>query len=272
MWFTIMLKTKIVEQTITGNNVRHYEMLGYDVSKHFVKIRIPVEHLPKNSRCEVVVSCDRCKRKLKMRYETYNKYSIKQGFYACIKCKTEKTINTNKSRHGVEHVSQKLEFKIKLMKTNLKKYGVESVLQHQFFMDKMMTTNIKKYGVPLVGQLESVKEKSKQTRIKNGFQTPDELMDKLRLYRLSVDKATRKFKKQLFEEWDGYDFYDKKFIRNNFKFYHTDKRFPSIDHKTSVFYGFKNNIPADIIGDIKNLCITKRSLNSKKHSKNHLNL
>ena len=267
-----MLKTKTVVQTITGNNVRHYEKLGYDVSKHFVKIKIPVEHLPKNSRCEVVVSCDRCFRILKMRYETYNKYSVKQGFYACIKCATEKIVNTNKNRHGVEFVSQKEEFKIKLAKTNMERYGVESVMQSQFFMDKMMTTNTERYGVPLIGQLESVKEKSKQTRIKNGFQTPDELMDKLVLYRTLVAKVTRKFNKQLFEQWDGYDFYDKKFIRGNFTLYYTDKRYPTIDHKISVFYGFKNNIPAEQIGDIDNLCITKRSLNSKKHMNNTLYL
>ena len=35
------------------------------------------------------------------------------------------------------------------------------------------------------------------------------------------------------------------------------------------FYGFKNNIDIDIIADINNLCITKRTINSTKHTKNY---
>lgn len=40
--------------------------------------------------------------------------------------------------------------------------------------------------------------------------------------------------------------------------------YPTIDHKISVYYGFINNISPEEIGDISNLCITKRWINSTK--------
>ena len=53
-------------------------------------------------------------------------------------------------------------------------------------------------------------------------------------------------------------------ILNNFKLDHNDPNYPTIDHKISVYYGFKNSIDPNIIGSIDNLCITKRSINSSK--------
>ena len=46
--------------------------------------------------------------------------------------------------------------------------------------------------------------------------------------------------------------------------YSSTYNLPSIDHKISIYYGFVNKIDPSIIGDIKNLCITKRSINKKK--------
>jgi hypothetical protein len=261
-----MIITKTVEQIMTGKNIKHYRNLGYHI-KPFEKILIPVEHLPINSRCEIEVSCEKCETNKKMRYEHYNKCCLNQGYYVCIKCCFIKKTKTTKQKYGVEHNSQTKKAKAKMKKTNLKKYGVESVLQHPVFLIKMKKTNLKKYGVEFVSQNEDIKKKVKETTIKNGFQTPDELKSKWELYNILVDKITRKYKKQLFEEWDGNDFYDKEYIKNNLKLHHTNKNYPSIDHKISVFYGFKNNISAEQIGSIKNLCITKRTLNSKKHTK-----
>lgn len=74
-------------------------------------------------------------------------------------------------------------------------------------------------------------------------------------------------KKELFDNWDGIDYYDNEYIRENFNLDKSDGYFPTIDHKISVIYGFLYNIPADIIGDILNLCITKRCINSSKSHK-----
>jgi len=40
--------------------------------------------------------------------------------------------------------------------------------------------------------------------------------------------------------------------------------YPVVDHKISVFEGYKNGIKPEEISDIKNLCLTKRVINGKK--------
>lgn len=83
-------------------------------------------------------------------------------------------------------------------------------------------------------------------------------------YKNQVRNLTNKFRKTVFLQWDGYDYYDKEFIKNNCLLHFHDKNYPTIDHKISIFEGFKNNTSPQIIADIKNLVITKRRLNSKK--------
>lgn len=106
-------------------------------------------------------------------------------------------------------------------------------------------------------------EKGKNTKISKGIQIPDHLLTPFRLYEKAVNKETYKFKKKLFSIWDGYDFYDGEYIAGNFNHKVIGLR-PSIDHKISIFYGFKNNISIEIIGNLDNLCITKRNINSSK--------
>ena len=60
------------------------------------------------------------------------------------------------------------------------------------------------------------------------------------------------------------DYYDGEYIQEYFELEHNDKRYPTIDHKISVYYGFVNKIEASVIGSESNLCITKRSINSSK--------
>ena len=43
-----------------------------------------------------------------------------------------------------------------------------------------------------------------------------------------------------------------------------NRNFPTVDHKISIVYGFKNNTPPEEISKIENLCITKRKINSSK--------
>ena len=53
-------------------------------------------------------------------------------------------------------------------------------------------------------------------------------------------------------------------LEHNFDLNHNDPLYPTIDHKTSIYFGFINKIDPINIGSIENLCITKRSFNSKK--------
>ena len=129
-------------------------------------------------------------------------------------------------------------------------------------------TCLKIYGFENPNQSEEVKNKAKNTKIKNGNQVPDIDLTNFELYKKRISSLIYKHKKELFNIWDGYDYYDKEYIKDNlilFKYH--NKNYPTIDHKISVFYGFKNNIDFEIIGNISNLCITKRGINSTKKSK-----
>ena len=88
-------------------------------------------------------------------------------------------------------------------------------------------------------------------------------------YRKIVNNLTNRNKKELLSIWDGIDYYDGEFILDNYSYNYNDERYPTIDHKISILYGFKNNIDAEIISSIENLCITKRTLNSKKGYHNY---
>jgi uncharacterized C2H2 Zn-finger protein/protein-arginine kinase activator protein McsA len=87
-------------------------------------------------------------------------------------------------------------------------------------------------------------------------------------YSRIINNYTKKNKNKLLENWDGFDFYDKCYIKTNFNLHPNNKNYPTIDHKISKLYGFLNNIDPLYISDISNLCFTKRSINSTKHSKN----
>lgn len=86
-------------------------------------------------------------------------------------------------------------------------------------------------------------------------------------YKKQVNKYTDKNKKELFINWNGLDYYDGEYIKNYLTLHNSNTRYPTIDHKKSIFYGFKNNISPEEIGKIDNLVITKRSINSKKGNK-----
>ena len=73
--------------------------------------------------------------------------------------------------------------------------------------------NIEKYGVDNPMKVSLIKNKMKETKIKNGNQVPDELLDSYLLYRRNVDNNTDT--KELFNNWDGYDYYDGEYIKNN---------------------------------------------------------
>jgi hypothetical protein len=75
---------------------------------------------------------------------------------------------------------------------------------------------------------------------------------------------TERNRKFLLEKWDGIDYYDGEYIKDNFNLSHTDPLFPTLDHKISIIYGFKNDIPLEDISKIENLCMTKRKINSSK--------
>ena len=54
------------------------------------------------------------------------------------------------------------------------------------------------------------------------------------------------------------------YIFNNFSLNYNNPNYPVIDHKISVFEGYKIGMSEIEISNIDNLCITKRIINGKK--------
>ena len=136
-----------------------------------------------------------------------------------------------------------------------------SILAQTMFKNKK--TNLKKYGVEHQCRNKVVQENILKTKLERGFISNN--FESFYDYRRVVNNITNRNKKLLFETWDGYDYYDGEFIKNNFYLNYNDSNYPSIDHKNSVLFGFENGIKPEEISSIDNLCITKRKTNSSKN-------
>ena len=285
-----MILTKEIEVCIVPSNIIYYRSIGID-AKIMKKIIIPIEFLSKQSNLKVDVSCDRCGIKRNIKYQAYNcniERSIDKKTYMCDKCSHEKIKQTNLKRYGVEYFSQTTEFNEKVKNTSLEKFGAEHYSKTEQYMIDRTNTNLgkfgvenpfqlvemikcsmlSKYGVEHPSKIESLKEnketKRRITKEKSGDWVKSEDMSNWNLYKNKVRSQTSKNKKELLEKWNGLDFYDGESIVENFSLHHLNSKYPTIDHKISIYRGFMNNISTDIISDISNLVITKRITNIKK--------
>ncbi len=177
----------------------------------------------------------------------------------------------NLEKYGFKHYTQTDECKEKTKKTCLEKYGVEYPFQLNEFKDKANQTKLEKYG----DENYNNRDKMYKTMEELGYWKPQEMLTEFQKYHREVWKETRKWVKELFENWNGLDFYtgEKLLSKEEFKklnpHLHANKNClaPSIDHRISVVYGFINKIDPKIIGNIQNLCICSRSSNSIKGAK-----
>jgi hypothetical protein len=223
----------------------YFRNLGYENIKFRKPLIVKIEHLQKGSRSKIEAECSNCNKRKNVIYIDYIKITNDNtSKYFCKDCKF-----------------------VKIKETNLKKYGVENPLQSEFIKEKVKKTNIERYGYENAMKNKGVKEKSQKIKIENGSVIPRELVSDYELYRRKVDCLTIINKSILYENWDGYDYYDNEYIRDNKEF----RISPTIDHKVSCFYGYINNISPEEISDIKNLCITKMCINASKNSKTEIN-
>lgn len=223
----------------------------------------------------------------KIKETNLQKYGV--DFYSKTNESKEKYKNTNLERYGVDNYSKTSEYKERYKSTCLDKYGVDNPSKDNILKDKRKKTMLNRHGVEYYVLSDDFRKKSELTSLKNyGYRHPmmninqvinmmeksglDFETNEYRIYRRDVEKFTRRNKKILIENWNGYDFYDKTNIKENYeKFHYSHGNYPTIDHKISVYEGFKNSIPAEKIGDIENLCITKRFINSMKYNKTNFN-
>jgi len=252
-----MLLDKFVEVRIINHNLIHYQNLGYNV-KFGDKIKVKPEELSSGSHYIVNCKCDKCDTEKKLKYQDYNIVFVKNNKYICEKCRHNDFLNYNTTKKEL--------MKVNRLKSTQEKYGVDNVFQLEYVKDKMKETFIINYGFDHYSKNDEYKEKQKHIRIKNGTQIPDDKMSEFDKYKKKVHYHTRKYLKILYETWNGLDYYDNENILENKKLHFNDDNYPTVDHKISIKKGFQNNIEASKIGNLDNLCITKRYYNLSKGS------
>jgi len=132
---------------------------------------------------------------------------------------------------------------------------------------KIQDTNLRKYKFRSHTKNKDIISKINISKIKRGFICDKKELSDLNIYRKKVRNYTNIYKDLLLFNWDGNDYYDNEYIKNNYDLKYWDKNYPTVDHKISIIYGFKNNILPSIIGNLNNLCLTKRCINSSKKHK-----
>ena len=225
-----MLITEKIEIIIVSKNFEYFNNLGYNV-KCKDKINISVKELPNNSHHKIKVQCDICGKEKEIKYREHINQHKLHNFDTCKKC---------------SQVKNKI--------TKIEKYGNLNNIE------KIKKTNLLKYGVEHFGN----RKKCFETFINKGRWTKIEDRSDFYKYYLLVYSKTMKNKKELLNNWNGYDYYSNEYIFENFNLNSNDKNYPTIDHKNSIKYGFDNKISAEEISHIDNLCLTTRSNNSSK--------
>lgn len=193
-----------------------------------------------------------------------------------------KRLHTMQTRYDVDYITQLESIKEKVKTTLLTRYNITcgaNIIESNG-ITKGRNTLFKHYGVYNPSQSEIINIKSKHTFIKNyGYKhylmsthrrqlfelkygwTSKEDWDDFKLYQTTITRDTKKNKTQLFSNWDGKCYYTKQVLNTILN----DPLEITIDHKISVVYGFKNNIPNEQISNISNLCLCSRYINSKKN-------
>ena len=281
-----MLRDKIIAVNISYRNITHYIKLGYDaILNQFLDISI--EHLPTSSHIKVFAICEICSSSTSLIYHKYIVNKKRHGLYGCKGCSRQKAGLTSINRYGVDNYSRTDEFKKRIEITNTNKFGYKTNLISPGYKDIIKNKLKEKYGTD---KFYEINRKKSERKDKVTFKWCDRLDDIIKnspmillsedlyddnnvnsdyyLYRSECRRLSVRNIKILLESWSGFDHYDSEDISKNFNLDYNHTDYPTIDHKTSIYYGFKNNLPFSDISDISNLCVTKRSLNSKKRSLN----
>jgi hypothetical protein len=281
-----MILDKKLSIKIAKYNIEHY-IKFFDVNLGDI-IEIDTElHLQKESNKKVNVKCDLCEGQRYIKYQAYTKNkerNEKFPIYTCDKCSHIKLKETNKEKYGVEYYSQHPERNDKVKKTSKEKYGVEHYSKTADYLESRNKTNFDKFGY-INPFMDTERIKSSLVE-KYGVDHPSKLLTEdgeayfflgnwtprskksdWELYKTTVRNQTKQSLKLL--KWDGTDFYDGSYIKDNFILSHIDNDYPTIDHKISIYDGFLNNISTHVISDVENLCWTKRIINITKNKKSH---
>lgn len=257
----------MVKCNICNNEFTDYSCLANHIKKHNItREQYYLKYIGKQ------ICCKNCGNKTKLK-------SLKLGFqeFCCVKCSSIYHYHIDNIKPYIKNEEQwkqniskgrsSLKAKEKFKNTMINRYGIDNPLANHKFKRKVEKTNIEKYGVDNPAKNNDIKKKIKNTSIKNGWQVSDKEKPNYLYYSNLVKKQTKLNKVKLFEDWDGYDYYDNEYIKENLNINFNNRNYPTIDHKISILEGFKTGKSVDEISSIDNLCITKKWINSSKYSK-----
>jgi hypothetical protein len=216
-----------------------YNIKYYSENKIGDFIEISPLNLPQGSGIILDVKCEFCGREKRIQFRKYlkNTKNFKVKYSCSNSCSILKYKDTCLTKYGVDNAFKLDENKQKFKNTCKIKYGFDNPLKNSDISNKMVTTKEK------IGQYS--KNRSEYSVYKNKCRTLS------RLNRLTI-----------LNNWNGYDYYDNEYILEYLKLNPLDPLYPTVDHKISILEGFKNNLSPEEISDIKNLCVTKRKINS----------
>lgn len=294
-----MLINDKIKISISNKNKKYYTEIGYNILSN--ELLININDLPKNSTTKVDVKCECCGEIKNIQYRNYLKSKLTYNKYYCNKCCYNKSKKTLKERNNIEYIFLDKDFinsnkernyinrqnrELENTKQKIEKVKIKQKVKTNNFIISATKIHLNKYDYSLV------KYKTNKDKVEivcnicgcHFFQSPSNHINKkqncsfcggkhkifnnkFKEYAYEVRKVTYKYRKKLLENWNGFDYYDNEYIKNNFKLDVNDNNYPNIDHKISIKYGFDNNISPKKIGDINNLCITKRIINIKKGEK-----
>lgn len=276
-----MIKNNKIKIPITVRNKTHYQLLGYNpiIGE---ELEIETNHLPKSSHVRIDVICNICESIQNIMYDKYYRNILRYNFYSCKKCSRQKAALTSIEKYGTDNYSKTDECRKKVEETNMRKYGQKTNLLNPKFKEEIKNILKDKYGTENFWEINRYGKKTNKklilidiNKINKTYLVPSEDLyidffkiddDTYYNYRTLCRNTTNKNIKKLIENWNGLDYYDNEDISNNFNLNFNDPSYPTIDHKTSIYYGYLNKISPDEIGSIDNICFTKRGLNSKKCS------
>lgn len=203
----------------------------------------------------------------KQKQTLIEKYGVSHNFLMedCIE-KRWKTLNGNKEEINKKRKAFWTDTNIKKVndtriETLHERYGadIDNVMDLDGTIEAINKTFNEKYGEDWFVETDMFRQIMEDV---HGW-IPEEQRQKYYNYCLKVLKETRKYSKLLFNNWNGLCYYTC-FKLNNIQMHSLQV---TIDHKTSKYYGYINDISPIEIGRMDNLCLCSRYINLYKNKK-----
>jgi hypothetical protein len=139
-----------------------------------------------------------------------------------------------------------------------------NLCQGEWRKENMKDENIKLASKMRESWNEESWKKSIETRKKNGNIITNY---NWKQYWKRCDWLTRKIRKQMLENWDGYDYISKEYIKDNLNLHYSHGDYPTLDHIKPRSQCFKEGLSPYEATKPENLAWTTRKNNSKKSQK-----